>query len=199
MPNFGSKITCLLGLAIFFVVQPPARAGVPAELVAGAMANFAAKESPTPAPEIRFTDGAGKALSLAAFRGKVVLLNFWATWCAPCRREMPDLDRLQVTYGGADFAVVALSVDRNGPAVVPPFYADVGVGHLAVYNDKTMKSLRAFRVIGLPTTLLLDRRGREVGRLIGPAEWAAPEALALIEHLLAEPTAPPLEKASSGG
>ena len=128
-------------------------------------------------------------MSLAAFRGKVVVLNFWATWCAPCRREMPDLDHLQATYGGADFAVVALSADRKGPTVIPPFYKEAGVRHLAVYNDKSMKSNRAFRVIGLPTTVLLDRQGREVGRLIGPAEWAAPEALRLIEHLIAEPAA----------
>jgi thiol-disulfide isomerase/thioredoxin len=199
MPNLASKITSLLCLMAFLGLVPAASAEVPATLVTGAVANFAVTTPPKPAPEINFVDIDGKPMTLSAFRGKVVFLNFWATWCAPCRREMPDIDALQAKYGPAGLAVVALSADRKGPSVIPPFYEQTGVEHLAVYNDRSMKSNRAFRVVGLPTTVILDRQGREVGRLIGPAEWASPEALALIGHLVGETELSPLKKASTGG
>jgi thiol-disulfide isomerase/thioredoxin len=131
-------------------------------------------------PEIQFEDGQGTTLSLADFRGKVVLLNIWATWCAPCRREMPTLDRLQAELGGPEFEVVALSIDRTGLPAVREFYQEIGLETLPIYLDPSGKSQRELRVLGIPTTLLLDQEGNETGRLAGPAEWDSPEMVRFI-------------------
>jgi len=186
MPKFTAKITPFLCAAAILLGFKSAAADVPTTLLSGAMANFTLAAPQTPAPEISFAGPDGQEMSLDAFRGKLVVLNFWATWCAPCRREMPDLDKLQARFGGPGFEVVALSLDRKGAAVIPPFYAEVGVGHLKIYSDRTMKSMRAFAAPGLPTTVIVGPDGSEKGRLIGPADWASPEAIALIEHFLAE-------------
>ena len=119
-------------------------------------------------------------MNLADFRGKVVLLNIWATWCAPCRREMPTLERLQAELGGPDFEVVALSIDRKGLPVVKEFYQELGLQELAMYVDEAGAAQRALNALGLPTTLLLDRDGSEIGRLLGPAEWDSPEMVSFI-------------------
>ena len=129
-------------------------------------------------------NGPGEAMALADFRGSVVLLNVWATWCAPCRREMPTLDRLQATLGGSDFQVVALSIDRKGLPAVQEFYAELGLETLPIYVDETGEAQRALNVLGLPTTLLLDREGNEGGRLLGPAEWDSPEMVAFFRDYL---------------
>ena len=137
-------------------------------------------DSPKPLPEIQFENGQGEGMSLADFRGKVVLLNIWATWCAPCRREMPTLDRLQAELGGPDFQVVALSLDRKGLPIVQEFYKELGLETLPIYVDESGKAQRALSVLGLPTTLLLDRDGNEIGRLLGPAEWDSSEMVSFI-------------------
>jgi thiol-disulfide isomerase/thioredoxin len=149
-------------------------------------AGFALHDSPQPVPEIRFEDGQGKTLSLADFRGKVVLLNIWATWCAPCRREMPTLERLQAELGGPDFEVVALSIDRKGLPVVKEFYEELGLRELGMYVDASGKAPRELRALGVPTTLLIDRDGNEVGRLAGPAEWDSPEMVAFIRSYIGQ-------------
>jgi thiol-disulfide isomerase/thioredoxin len=146
--------------------------------------SFSVHPASRPLPEIRFANRQGEAVSLADFRGNVVLLNVWATWCAPCRREMPTLDRLQATLGGPDFQVVALSVDRKGLPVVQEFYAELGLETLPMYVDEAGAAQRALNVLGLPTTLLLDREGNEVGRLLGPAEWDSPEMMAFLRDCL---------------
>ena len=146
---------------------------------------FTKLEAPAPAPQATFQDAEGKDVGLDAFRGKWVLLNFWATWCAPCRAEMKDLDELQAKLGGDRFVVVAVSGDRQGLAVVQEFYREIGVERLGQYVDKTMKSARAFRAIGLPTTILIDPEGREVGRAVGPIAWASPASLAHLRGLIA--------------
>lgn len=138
-------------------------------------------DRPQSISDIRFKDASGHDLFLERFRTKVVLLNIWATWCVPCRREMPTLDRLQDKLGGPDFEVVALSIDRGGIEEVAKFYAEVGVKYLSMYIDSSGKAARDLGAVGLPTTLLIDRKGREVGRLIGPAEWDTPEMIALIK------------------
>jgi thiol-disulfide isomerase/thioredoxin len=161
-----------------------AEAGRGAPPVTGAVADFTPIDPPRPAPQRGFVDGAGNPVSLADFRGQVVLLNFWATWCAPCVEEMPSLDRLQATLGGRGFTVVALSQDFDGAAKVPPFYEKLGLAHLDIYLDPKGETMRGFSVQGLPTTILIDREGRAVGALTGPAEWDSPEAVALIEHYL---------------
>ena len=145
--------------------------------------NFAPTE-PTPAPALSFEDATGNPLALEDFRGQVVVLNLWATWCAPCRHEMPSLDRLQAEHGGADLHVVALSLDRGELAQIEAFYEEVGIEHLAIYRDPKGAVGRALGALGLPTTVVIDQAGREVGRLLGPAEWDSEEAVALLRSLI---------------
>ncbi len=145
---------------------------------------FVRKPQPTAMPEFRFTDADGKEMTLADFKGKTVLLNLWATWCGPCREEMPGLDRLQAELGGDNFEVVALSLDRGGIEASQRFLDQIKVKSLATYVDATGKASKPLRVIGMPTTLLIDADGFEVGRLIGPAEWDSTAAKKLIEATL---------------
>ncbi len=112
------------------------------------------------------------------------MLNLWATWCAPCRREMPDIDALQAKYGVKDFVVLALSQDRKGVDAVRDFYAEIGVKNLEIFIDQKARSSRKLRATGLPTTLLLNKSGSEIGRLIGPANWNSADAQKLIEYYL---------------
>ena len=137
--------------------------------------NFVLLDKPNPVAEITFNDAEGYARKLADFRGKVVLLNVWATWCVPCRTEMPTLDRLQASLGGADFEVVPVSIDRGGLDVIRKFYNEIGISKLAMYVDPSGQVLHQVRALGLPTTVLIDRVGQEIGRVIGPAEWDTPE------------------------
>jgi len=150
----------------------------------GEMQNFTLHKAPQAVAGITFKDAAGREMSLADFRGRVVMLNLWATWCAPCRREMPDIDALQAKYGGDKFVVVALSQDRKGVEAVRDFYAEIGVKNLEIFIDQKARSTRKLRAPGLPTTLLLDKRGLEIGRLIGPANWNSADAHGLIKHFL---------------
>ncbi len=146
-----------------------------------APANFIVHPTAKQVADISFTDQRGRSLSLTEFRGKTVLLNIWATWCAPCRKEMPTLDRLQAHLGSERFEVVALSIDRGGASAVERFYAEIGVRHLAFFIDATGRAGSNLALLGLPGTLLIDPEGREVGRLIGPAEWDSPEMIAFLE------------------
>jgi thiol-disulfide isomerase/thioredoxin len=162
---------------------PPAKAAAH-PLATGAMTTFVFKPQPEPLPEVRFVNGDGTEMTLASFKGKVVLLNLWATWCAPCREEMPGLDKLQAELGSDKFEVVALAIDKAGIAGAKKFLADIKTERLAVYADPTGKEGTTLRVIGMPTTILVDAEGREIGRLIGPAHWDSPEARKLIEAQL---------------
>ena len=132
---------------------------------------FSEPAAPKPLPEIRFRDEAGRTLTLADFKGRVILLNIWATWCTPCREEMPALDRLQAKLGGPGFEVVALSIDTEGAAAVRRFFSEVGVRALKLYNDPSAEAANRLGTLGVPTTLLVDRGGREIGRRLGPAQW----------------------------
>lgn len=154
------------------------------KLASGDMLTFVFKKQAEPLAGIAFEDATGAKRSLADFKGRYVLLNLWATWCAPCRHEMPSLDRLQARLGSKDFEVVALSVDRQGVVPSKKFLDDIKVEKLALYVDSTSKSLGALRATGLPTTILIDREGREVGRLAGPAEWDGADAMRLIEAVV---------------
>ncbi|WP_455153150.1 TlpA family protein disulfide reductase [Cupriavidus basilensis] len=135
-----------------------------------------------PSP-LRFTDENGATTSLAALRGRVVLLNVWATWCPPCREEMPTLDRLQAALGGPSFEVVTVSLDAGGLPVVQAFFRQTGVKHLHPYLD-TFHEAAALAATGIPVTLLIDSNGREVGRKLGPATWDDPRMLRLIRRYL---------------
>ena len=138
-------------------------------------------------PPLRFVDADGKATGLGEWRGKVVLLNIWATWCAPCVKEMPALDRVQSSLAAEGLHVVALSIDKGTAALaaVKAFYASHGIRHLSVYNDPEGAAGFELGVPGVPVTFLLDREGREIGRLVGAAEWDGAEAVALIRRHLA--------------
>jgi thiol-disulfide isomerase/thioredoxin len=153
-------------------------------LATGAMTTFVFKPQPEALPDLQFVNGSGTKVSLANFRGKVVLLNVWATWCAPCREEMPGLDKLQTALGSDKFQVVALAVDKSGVEGAKKFLADIKAEKLEPYADPTAKEGTRLKVIGMPTTILIDREGREIGRLIGPAHWDSPEAERLIEAQL---------------
>lgn len=140
--------------------------------------------------DLEFKDATGKARTLAQFRGKALLVTLWATWCVPCRKEMPALDRLQSKLGDSDFQVVALSLDRGGPDVVIKFFAEMGITNLDVFLVDMTGVRSAVGLFGLPTTLLVDRDGREVSRVVGPAEWDSPEKIAEIRRQLALPESP---------
>ena len=150
----------------------------------GAMTTFVLKQPPAPLPDIRFVNGKGEEVSLKSFAGKVVLLNLWATWCAPCREEMPALERLQKQLGSDKFQVVALAVDKAGLDGARKFLKDNNIAGLALYADPTARVGTELKVIGMPTTILINAEGRELGRLIGPAAWDSPEAKRLIEAFL---------------
>lgn len=153
-------------------------------LVAGQVQNFLLDSSPDPAPDIAFAAADGSPRTLSDFHGEWVLLNLWATWCGPCRREMPSLDRLQAMMAGEGLRIVALSQDRTGIAEVAAFYAELGLESLDLYIDETARSQFQFGVTGLPATILLDPSGYVVGKMPGPAEWDSPEAVALFRHFL---------------
>ena len=153
-------------------------------LSTGTLAAFVVHPEPRPLPEITFLDEEQKPLSLAQWKGRVVLVNLWATWCVPCRKEMPALAKLQQRLGSEDFEVVAISLDRQGAEVARPFLDEVGAEALKLYLDPSTDVLAQFKAVGLPATMLIDRSGRELGRMFGPADWASPEALLLIETAL---------------
>lgn len=159
--------------------------------------DFNRLDPPVPAPLEVFEDLAGARVRLADFRGQVVLVNFWATWCAPCVREMPTLDRLQAMLAGEGLVVAAVSVDRAGRQAVEPFAAKLGLEHLALFLDPKSALARAFGLSGLPTTYLIDRAGRVVRVLAGPAEWDSPEVVALIRHYLEKKSAAQRQNAAA--
>jgi len=173
--------TCLAAGLASAVSAPTAADGPPQ--------GFVVHDAPRALPEVSFRDADGDTVRLADFRGRTVLLNVWATWCTPCREEMPTLDRLQAELGGPDFAVVALSIDRAGADVVGAFFDEIGIEHLAIHVDASGRASRQLSVVGLPSTLLLDAEGREVGRLVGPAAWNAPAMIRFLRDRIARDAA----------
>jgi thiol-disulfide isomerase/thioredoxin len=169
---------------------PPLTAGatgpITRAMATGPLAAFVLKPQRPAVAELAFADGGGKPLKLSDWRGKVVLVNLWATWCAPCRKEMPALAELQSKLGGKDFEVLAISIDRKGAAASLAFLDEAKATALKLYVDPSSKALGALQAIGLPASVLIDRDGREIGRLLGPAEWNAPEAEQLIRAAIAE-------------
>jgi thiol-disulfide isomerase/thioredoxin len=145
---------------------------------------FAVRAMPQPIVNVRYLTEDGRRGDREDFRGKVILVNLWATWCVPCREEMPTLDALQAELGSDVFEVVALSIDRAGAPAVRRFYNDIGVNNLTMYVDNTMLSMTALRAIGLPTTILIDDKGQELGRLIGPAKWDDPKMVSFLRDFI---------------
>ena len=137
---------------------------------------LAVHRTPQPVPEHVLLDGEERETSLGEFHGRILLVNFWATWCPPCRYEMPALDRLQAALGGPDFQVIAVNLDRNGLKRATEFYEDKSIRALDIHLDPRAEASGKMRVISLPTTLLIDRNGQEIARLAGIAEWDAESA-----------------------
>jgi len=177
--NAGGDATCRSAVELAKKLAPLARGEVAAVNVA---------KSPLKVPDLAFQDASGKPLTLANWRGRTVLLNLWATWCVPCRKEMPALDALQQKLGGSDFQVVAVNIDTRDPDKPKAFLKELGIDKLAYYADptaKTFQDLKAIgRAFGMPTTMLVDRQGCEIGTIAGPAEWAGDDAVKLIQAAL---------------
>jgi len=177
--NAGGDVVCRPAVELASKIAPLARGEVAAVNVA---------KSPLKVPDLDFTDSSGKPLTLADFKGRTVLLNIWATWCVPCRKEMPTLDALEGKLGGPGFQVVAVNIDTRDPDKPKQFLKDIGVQKLAYYADPTAKTFQDLksigRAFGMPTTMLVDPRGCEIGTIAGPAEWASDDAVKLIEAAL---------------
>jgi thiol-disulfide isomerase/thioredoxin len=158
-------------------------------LTRGEVAAVAVSPEPRHLPELHFRNAAGDPQTLADWRGRVVLLNLWATWCVPCRKEMPTLDRLKAELGSAAFDVIAVNIDTRDPEKPRAWLAETGMRHLAYYADPTAKVFQdlklAGRAFGMPTTFIVDRRGCELGSLAGPADWSSEDALTLLKAALA--------------
>jgi thiol-disulfide isomerase/thioredoxin len=199
----GAVLLLLVGAVVLWIegsssgpeiaVMPECRASQAsarrlAPLARGEVAAVAATKHPAPPPEVTFEGPTGRTMSLADFKGRTVLVNLWATWCIPCRQEMPALDKLQATLGGPDFEVVAVNVDTRNPEKPRAWLAENGIRHLSYYADPSGKLLqvlqRSGHVIGLPTTVIVDRAGCELALLKGPAEWASEDAIALVRAAL---------------
>jgi thiol-disulfide isomerase/thioredoxin len=154
-------------------------------LIGGEIAAFRIAKQPEKLSELAFTGEGGEAMTLADFDGRVALVNLWATWCAPCRKEMPSLDRLQAALGGEDFVVVPVSIDTGGRDRPAQFLQSIEVQNLPLYTDPTTKIFEALKgrglAVGLPVTVLLDRDGCLLGHINGPAEWDSDDGRRLIE------------------
>jgi thiol-disulfide isomerase/thioredoxin len=164
-----------------------------APLVHGEVAALAVAQQPFRVPDVTFKDATGHDRTLADWRGRTVLLNLWATWCVPCRREMPALDALEGDRGGNDFEVVAVNIDTRDPEKPLAFFKDVGIKHLAYYSDDSAhvyEDLKtAGKAFGMPTTVLVDRSGCEIGTMAGPAEWSSDDGVKLVSAAVADDAA----------
>jgi thiol-disulfide isomerase/thioredoxin len=202
LPQIAAGFVILAAITAYYLFQADPRKAGPVEtapasaadapagfskaLATGTLAAFLVHAQPKPLPDVAFTDGSGKPLTLSDWKGRVVLINLWATWCAPCRKEMPDLAKLQQQLGSDQFEVVAISVDRKGAEASSTFLKETGADALKLYVEPTTKIVSELQSAGLPATILIDRQGRELGRLLGPADWASPEAQALVKAALAQ-------------
>lgn len=165
----------------------PAAAGVADALEAaktGEMEKLVVHDAPRDRLETPFVDGEGRDVSIADFEGRVVLVNFWATWCPPCLKEMPSLDRLAAERSGEQFAVVAISTDRGDAEKPRRWLAENGIEALGLYHDARLRLAQEAALLGQPTTLILDRQGREVARYTGEAHWDGPDAWAAISAVI---------------
>lgn len=166
----------------FLLGANPAAADI-AALRDGDMKKLALHESPVAIPEVGLVDAEDAPRSLAEYRGKWVVLNFWATWCAPCREEMPSLDRLQAAM--PEIAVVPVATGRNAVAGIERFFEEAAIQNLPVLRDPKSELARGMSVMGLPVTVILNPEGQEVARLIGDAEWDSASAKAIMAALVA--------------
>jgi thiol-disulfide isomerase/thioredoxin len=153
------------------------------------LGRFMPTEPGVPVPELPFTDGSGESITINAFRGRVVLINFWATWCAPCIEEMPALDRLQAKFKPEEFEIVAIALDRQGERVVRPFFDKLRLERMKLYLDASNISSRLMSVSAMPTSILVAKDGAELGRVLGPAKWDGREFERLVRRAIDAPRA----------
>lgn len=163
--------------------------GIDAEVVArerkvGDSLKVIYPSSPIKLPVIKFIDDQGNEIELDKFKNSFVALHFWAIWCSPCRKELPTMDKLQTKFSEKNFVIVPLSVGRDDTEDVRKFYEENKIDNLSVYVDPTMKSARALLVTGIPFTILIDRKGREVGRVVGERDWSSPDVYALLREII---------------
>jgi thiol-disulfide isomerase/thioredoxin len=163
-----------------------------APLAHGEVAALTMATTPLKLPDLAFDDADGKPKKLSDWRGRTVLVNLWATWCVPCRREMPALDALQAKLGGPDFQVVAVNIDTRDPDKPKNFLKEANLTRLGYFSDpkaKVFQDLKSIgRALGMPTSVLVDDQGCEIATIAGPAEWASDDAFKLIQAAL-KPTA----------
>ncbi len=159
-----------------------------ADLRTGDMRKLVFHSAPMPGSEVAFTSDTGSEMTLAAFDGQYVVLNFWATWCAPCRKEMPHLSALQQQLGGDKMQVVTVATGRNPRPAMERFFAEIGVDNLPLHTDPRQALARNMGVLGLPVTLILDRDGQEIARMQGDADWSSESAVAIMQALIDAPT-----------
>lgn len=141
--------------------------------------------APSAMPALKFTTGSGAPASLKDFKGRFILLNIWATWCAPCREEMPTLDRLQAKLGGSHFQVVPLSIDAGGVEPVRQFYHEIGIKHLGIYLNISVDAMDILNLEGIPASFLINPDGLQIGSLAGAADWSSPSAIAFFQKAMA--------------
>ena len=153
----------------------------------GSMRGLVIHDAPVATSSLPYVRADETQGALADYAGQYVVLNFWATWCAPCREEMPSLQNLQSALGGEEFTVVTLATGRNPPQAIRRFFEEIGVTTLPQYRDINQQIAREMGVFGLPITVILNPEGREIARLRGDAHWDSPEALALIAALIGQP------------
>jgi thiol-disulfide isomerase/thioredoxin len=177
--NAGGDPVCRPAVALAAQLKP---------LVHGEVAALTMAKSPLRIPDLAFHDAGGAPKTLADFRGRTLLVNLWATWCVPCRKEMPALNNLQAQLGAANFEVVAINIDTRDPAKPRQFLDDGKLAHLAYFSDasaKVFQDLKAIgRALGMPTSVLVDPLGCEIATLAGPAEWDSNDATTLIKAAL---------------
>ena len=177
--DMAKDVICRPAVALAAKIAPLATGEVAAVIVA---------KRPLKVPNLAFQDADGRPLALDNWRGRTVLLNLWATWCVPCRKEMPSLEALEKKFGGPNFEVVTVNIDTRDPDKPKAWLKEVGISGLKYYADpnaKTFQDLKsAGRALGMPTTVLIDPQGCEIGTIAGPAEWASDDAVKLIEAAL---------------
>ena len=151
----------------------------------GDMRKLMFHSEPWDGSDTAFTAEDGGQMTLADYEGQIVVLNFWATWCAPCRKEMPYLSTLQSQMGGDDLQVVTVATGRNPRPAIERFLSEIGVDNLPMHTDERQALARSMGVLGLPATIILDREGREIARMQGEADWASENAIAILAEILA--------------
>jgi len=177
--NAGGPPECRPAVALAKKIAP---------LATGEVAAVNIAKSPFKVPDLAFQNRDGKPVTLADFHGRTVLLNLWATWCVPCRREAPTLDKLEGELGSPDFQVVAINIDTGNPQRAKAFFKTIGVKNLTYYADPSAEAFQklkeAGRAIGMPTTMLVDPNGCEIGTVAGAADWASNDAVKLIKAVI---------------